>query len=689
MTERRTLQVEDLLAIKLPGDCQISPDGTRIAYVLQEIDKEKNEYKNTIWLVREGEQPVQFTGGSKDVAPRWSPDGRYLAFLSNRSGSNQIWLLPLAGGEARQLTRVKGGVGAPIWSPDSKHIAFTAGLTAEGIKPEGKDEDEKDLYKKYTKEVKVITRLLYKMDGVGYYTDKRSQLCVIPVDGGDAVQLTTGEFSHVSPAWAPDSEGLVLSANRLADADYQPWYVDLWYVPRTGGELVRLTPGDGQLSAHEPAVSPDGRHVAFIGTQPEEQGYGVKALYLLDRQSGAIRRLGEAVDRGFGNEVSGDMGGPAGGGLVWSPDGRWIYGQMSDAGQVHLVKVGATTGAVLQVTGGDKVIYAYSLTPDCRKAALAYATGTNPGDLYLARLDEPQHGPKVAECCAVLQGGGVLESPLTNVNEVLFAQIEVPAPERFRFQASEGEPPVDGWVVRPANCVPGQKYPAVLEIHGGPMAMYGCGFHFEFQLLAAQGYAVVYSNPRGSQGYGRDFGHCIIGDWGDKDYRDCMAAIETAVERFDFIDTDRLGVAGGSYGGFMVNWMVGHTDRFKAAVTMRSVVNRWSAMGTSDTGYNRIRQFGTENWWEEQNMAPYLKQSPLLHASKINTPLLIEHQEGDLRCPIEQAEQFYTALKLQRKTVKFVRYPGEFHGMSRGGKPWHRVHRLNMIADWFGQYLKG
>jgi dipeptidyl aminopeptidase/acylaminoacyl peptidase len=688
LAERRTLQAQDLLAIKLAGDSQISPDGSRIAYVQQEIDREKNEYKSAIWLAREGQPPVQYTSGLKDGSPRWSPDSRYLAFVSSRSGSSQIWLLPLEGGEARQLTRIKGGAAGPVWSPDSKYVAFTANLTEEGVKPEGKDEDEKDLYKKYTKEVKVITRILYKMDGVGYYGDKRSQVCVIPVDGGEPKQLTAGEWNHTAPAWTPDSAGIVFGANRQAEADYAPWQTDLWYVPRDGGELTRLTPGDGKLSAAEPSVSPDGRSVAFIGTDPEEHGYGTTMLLVLDRETGNVKRLGAKLDRGFGNEGICDVGGPAGGKLTWSPDGHWIFAALSDAGQVQLVKVGATSGAVMPVTGGDRVIHAFGLTPDCRRAALAYATPTSPSDLSLARLDELNPQPAVPNCCALLRGGGVAETVVAEPNRELLEQIDLPVPERFLCSAGEGQPAVDAWILRPAGFEEGKKYPAVLEIHGGPMGMYGGGFFYEFQWLAAKGYAVVYSNPRGSQGYGFEFGNCIKADWGNYDYADVMAAMESAVQRYDFIDSDRLGVAGGSYGGFMVNWIVGHTDRFKAAVTMRSVVNRWSAMGTSDTGYNRIGQFGTENWWEEQNLGPYLKQSPLLHASKIVTPLLIEHQEGDLRCPIEQAEQLYAALKLQKKTVKFVRYPGEFHGMSRSGKPWHRIHRLNTIAEWFDQYLQ-
>ena len=722
MTTRRRLQAEDLLAIKLAGDCQISPDGSRVAYVLQEIDKQKNEYTSAIWLVRDGAAPVRFTSGPKDTQPRWSPDGRHLVFVSNRSGSNQLWLLSLEGGEARQLTRIKGGVQNPVWSPDGHTVAFTANLTEAGLQPEGEDGDEQDLYRKYTKDVRVITRLHYKMDGVGFYTDERKHICVVDIRGGEPRQLTFGDVHHLDVSWTPDGRGLLFAANRREDRDWYPGHVDLWYLPVSGvaagdgesaradagdgesartasgdgeparaaagrSEPIRLTPGDGRFTCSVPVASPDGRLVAFLASDPAESGYGLTGLCVLDRATGEIRRLAADLDRPFGNEASADLVPPAGGRLYWSPDARWIYATVSDGGQVQLVRVGAATGAVVPVTGGDRVIHAFSLTPDCRKAALAFATPRSPGDVYLARLDEPDPAPPVPSAGTVLRGGGVSEVRLTAHNDELLGQLELTVPERFQVTAGEGEPVVDAWILPPVGREEGRKYPAVLEVHGGPMAMYGANFFFEFHWLAAQGYAVVYSNPRGSQGYGHDFCRVIRADWGNRDYADVMAAIEAAVARFPYVDGGRLGVAGGSYGGFMVNWIVSHTDRFRAAVTMRSVVNRWSAMGTADLGYDRVRQFGVENWWEVDNLGPFLKQSPLVHASHINTPLLIEHQENDMRCPIDQAEQLYAALKYQRKPVKFVRYPGESHGMSRTGKPWHRVHRLRMIAEWFAEYL--
>lgn len=677
MPEKRSLAAEDLLVLALPGDVNISPDGSQVAYTLQTIDKEKNEYRSRLYLVTPGQPPRQFTGGEKDSTPRWSPDGTRLAFVSNRSGSNQIWVISGQGGEALQLTKIKGDCSNPVWSPDGKYLAFVAKLPPEGIIPEGKDMEENDLYKKYNKDVKVITRLWYKLDGVGYFDERRSHICIIPVSPqgtptGEPRQLTYGNFDHKEPAWSPDSRSLVFSANRRPDADWHPSTTDLHRVSLEGGEIETITAST--LGATAPAWSPDGNTIAFIGTDPGESGYDNPEIYLIPATGGQPRCLTYHLDLAWANEAISDLAGPPGANLTWAPDGQSLYYYASEAGRVNLHQIIVATGKAMAITAGEQMVYSFSFSRDRSQVALAISGFTEPGDIYLAHPS-----PQAPTTLWSVQR-------LTDVNAQLLREVELSQPEKFVFQAGPEEPQVDGWVMRPVGYEPGQKYPTILEIHGGPMGMYGIGMFFEFQWLAANGYAIVFTNPRGSLGYGRDFCRCIRGEWGDKDYRDVMAGIEEAVRRFSFIEETRLGVAGGSYGGFLTNWIVGHTDRFRAAVTMRSVVNRHSAMGTSDMGFNRIKQYGNIPWWEDPS--PYWKQSPLAYAGNIKTPILIEHQEGDLRVPLEQGEQLFAVLKFLNRTVKFVRYPGEFHGMSRNGKPWHRVYRLKTNVEWLDSYLK-
>ncbi|MBX5477257.1 MAG: S9 family peptidase, partial [Clostridia bacterium] len=388
-----------------------------------------------------------------------------------------------------------------------------------------------------------------------------------------------------------------------------------------------------------------------------------------------------ALDRPLGNASAIDVPAPGGARLAWEGDGAAVWMTVSDAGRVHLWRFDVPASvphepaldapAALQVTHGDGCAQDFVL------AFSGHAAGA--GAALILAVNEPLDPSRILRIRR-----GAPEEVLAAPNAEFLATRRLSRPERFAFTSADGTR-VDGWVMRPLDLAPGAKAPAILEIHGGPMAMYGDNFFMEFQVLAANGYAVVYTNPRGSLGYGADFCAAIRARWGEKDYQDLMAGIEEACRRFDFIDPDRLGVAGGSYGGWMVNWIVGHTDRFRAAVTMRSVANRMSAIGTADFGIDRIRQYGPPPW---EDPTPYLNQSPLMHAANIRTPLLIEHQEQDDRCPVEQAEQLYAALKYLRREVEFVRYPGESHGMSRTGKPWHRVDRLRRIVAWFDRHLK-
>lgn len=665
MSNRRRLTAEDLFQFRMPGDPQISPDGSRIAYVETTARPETNEYRSRIMLLVPGQRPVPLTGGEKDTNPRWSPDGRYLSF----SRSGQVWLLPAAGGEAWQLTRQKGLGGAAIWSPDSSRIMLTALLGPKGLEP-AKGTEEKEYFKRFTAGVKVITDLHYKVDGMGFPGDRKPQVVIVDVETGEARQLTAGPFGHAHPAWSPDGRWIALSATREEDADDKN-RTFIWVLPSDPGQFPAPASAFRQISPEgllglAPKWSPDGRQIAFLGHSTARHAPPDLHLYLVDADGGEPRSLTGAHDRPVGNAAATDMA-PAGGlEPTWAPDGSALFVAMSDGGSVYLARVERESGQVSYLTDSEQVVFAGSASADRSRWALAVGRPDDPAQIYL------------------LEGGE--QRRLTQANAELLAQVETAPVRRFHFQASPDSPKVDGWLVEPAGREEGRRYPAVLQIHGGPAAMYASTYHLEFQILASRGFAVIYTNPRGGLGYGQAFSGALANArWGTVDYEDLMAGIDAALAQFGWLDPDALGVAGGSYGGYMTNWIVGHTHRFKAAVTMRSISNWMTMWGTSDIAYDMIDEWGAP--WEDE--APWRRVSPLTYVTQIETPLLIEHQEDDHRCPVEQAEQLYVALRKMRRPVKFVRYPGESHGMSRGGRPWHRVHRLLTIGDWFHHYLQG
>jgi len=685
---RRVLQPEDLLSLAFVGDVQVSPDGSRLAFVRTTIDADSNEYRSRVCVMpvtsETTAEPPPFTGGPRrDHSPRWSPSGDRLAFVSDRKGDAQIWVMPADGGEARQVTRVKGGASGPVWSPDGRYLAFTARLGEEGILPatdggkgDGRDEDEKDPARRYTKDVRVIDRIWYRLDDLGYFDGKYSQVCVAEVETERTVQLTAGRLDAESPAWSPDGLQLAFSSNRLPNGERQPSVSDIHVLSFRPEDLAGLsaireprTLTSGRGPASQPAWSPDGRTIAFLGNHQERGWYTNTHIWLVPAEGGEARRLTGDFDQTFGDQAVTDLRGHGNGpALRWSEDGRTLFCAFSQGGTVHLAAVDAADGRVTPVTSGDRLVYSVALDRSCRTLGYVATDPLLPGDVFVARLDDS------------LQA--VDERRLTEINRELLQAVSLAPTERFTFQAGGG-PRADGWVVKPVGFEPGKTYPAVLEIHGGPMAMYGNAFFLEFQLLAARGLAVVYTNPRGSYGYGQDFVAAIRGDWGNLDYQDLMAGLEAALA-FGFIDPARLGVAGGSYGGFMTNWMIGHTDRFKAAVTMRSVVNEYSFFGTSDLGFSDDEEFGCLPWQDPER---YRRLSPVSYVERMRTPLLILHSEEDYRCPISQAEELYASLKKLDQEVVFVRFPGESHELSRSGKPWHRVLRLEKIVDWFGQRL--
>ncbi len=668
MTERRLIQAEDLLAFKLAGDPQLSPAGDRIVYAVSWTNKENNQYDSTLYMVDPEQEPLRFTGSDADSKPQFSPDGQTLAFISKRSGQPQVWLMAVGGGEARQLTKIQGGIGQFSWLPDGKSMVVVANLDAEGVQPEVKEQEEKDLYKKYTKDVKVITELFHKLDGVGFFGERRPQLCVVSLDQDVAPrQLTFGPYMIGSLAdLSSDGQSILFTSMRGEGYDREAWQQHLWRIPVAGGQPELVVGGEMGIQAAR--FSPNGGRIAFLASYPEQMGYDNVKLYLIPAEGGEPVDMAPGFDRTFGAIGLSDMSASGSMPMVWAQDEQSIFLPASIDGTVHLTQVDLTKKTVKQITQGDRVLYSYSISRDQTKAVLAVSTHLCPSDLYLLDLATGK------------------EQRLTEVNSDLLEQLILSEPQRYSFRA-EGGPEADGWVMKPANYEEGKHYPAVLEVHGGPMMMYSCSFFFEFQLTAAQGYAVIFTNPRGSQGYGEEFCKAIQYEWGNKDWADVLAGLDEALAQNPWIDPDRVAIAGGSYGGYMSAWAVGHTDRFAAAVAGRPVVYWTAEVGTTDGGWRWMRRAKNVKPWIDDSW--YKQQSPWTYVENIKTPLLIEVQEGDLRCPIEQGQMLYTAVKfLNKAPVKFVRYPNEFHGMSRNGKPWHRIHRLNQMMSWYGEYLK-
>ena len=696
---KRPITIEDLAAIKLISDPQISPDGTRVAYVVTVMDTEEDAYRSQVWVVPAGGgEPLRYTGGRNDSSPRWSPDGGKLVFVSRRGDGTkqgeqkakpQLWLLDTGGGEARQLTKVKDGASDPVWSPDGVRIAFLARVggkddeeeEGEGDGREQADgQDGKDKQQKKS-DVKHITKIRYKADGIHRLLIDEGYKHLFVVEVGDdydeepreARQLTDGEWDDGTPAWSPDGRTLAFSSNRTPDRDFNN-FADLWTVPVEGEgipEPRKLTETKGP--SFTPAYSPDGRTIAYLGhTNPEPyRRYANLNLWLVPADgSAAPRNLTLDHDRSLVGGVGSDMraGTPVQYPL-WTPDGTGVYTLQSDRGTVQICRVDIASGAVSRVAGGDRGVMNVSQSADGRTLAFTATDLLTPGDLYLRDVSGSD---------------GADERRLTGLNDELLGGLDLSAPEHIVYQGADGWE-IDGWLMKPVGFEEGRRYPLVLEIHGGPASQYGYAFFHEFQLLAANGYGVLFTNPRGSTGKGGDFVVANRSRWGEEDYLDIMAGVDAALAR-GWVDPERLGVGGGSFGGFMTNWVVGHNDRFRAAVTMRCVSNLLSFFGTSDIGFTFLEmQFETEPWDDVQKL---LKYSPISYVKNMTTPLLILHSEEDYRCPIEQAEQLYISLKKLGRETEFVRFPDEDHNLSRNGKPAHRFERLRHILRWFDRYLK-
>jgi dipeptidyl aminopeptidase/acylaminoacyl peptidase len=663
---------QDVFQLSGVADPRLSPDGTTVAYVVSGLDGETNEYRGAIWLAAlDGSSPPrQLTAGTRrDVDPRWSPDGSRLAFTSNRAGDTmQLYVLPVGGGEPRRLTDLKEDVTQAAWSPDGTTIAFVSRVRDSAY-------DEEDDKRRAPRR---FARLQYKLEHVGWTADRPMHLFTVPADGaGEPVQITSGDAEDASPAWSPDGRTLAFVSARHADWDTEP-VNDVYLVDAVDGddEPLRLTQGGGGVEL--PSWSPQGDRLAVLRYPGVFDDPRHTQVAVIDAESGDIKMLTQELDRNCGTYPN--MREP-----IW--DGDELVFIAEDRGNVHLYRVAADgSGKPGLLVGGEREVTGY----DVVAGRFAFATTEPTMAPEISVLEDVEEVTELTATAEPNSPARQVPRRLTHVGDAFAAGRELVAPERFTATSPDGTE-VDAWVMKPAGAMRGVKYPMLLNIHGGPFTQYGNRLFDEFQVEAGRGYAVVFSNPRGSSGYSEEWGRAIRGPgpggpgWGSVDYDDCMAVVDEALRRFDFIDPERLGVIGGSYGGYMTSWIVGHTDRFKAAVSERAVNSFVSMWGSSDFGWDMKGYFGNFLY---EDVETYLKVSPLTYAQNIHTPLLILHSENDLRCPIEQGEQLFVTLRTLKRPVEMVRFPVESHELTRSGSPVHRAQRFELVLEWFDRYLK-
>ena len=665
----RKIKPEDIKGFIHTGDAQISPDGSKIVFC-KTCAKEKNKSEKNIWIADcQTGKVSQFTSGNKDSHPRWSPDGSKIAFLSSRADKQtQIYIISPNGGEARSCSKlVDGLVGDFKWSPDSKHIAFTFREVAKDLTQKATKERESD---GLSTPPMIVEQMWYRCDGDSYFNKQRFYLYLLDTESRKHKLLYNKSSDDISDfSWHPSGKEILFSTNLSPEPMLEPWNTR-FYALNIKTKKVTLLKGQTDCSLGKALWSPDGKKIAFAARMGKVSDWASQneKLYVYDVKSAKTKCISDNEDYCMGSTVIGDTAEAVFGvNFVWLPDSKNLLVSLGWHGDKYIAKKKISGGKFELLTPAKTQFSLSNITNDGKKLATIRGNSTNPGDL----------------CLGTISKKGLNIKLLAAFNKEFLAELHLSEPEETWVTAKDGHK-THLWVMKPIGFKANKTYPAVLEIHGGPHALYGNTFFHEFQLLAANGYVVFYSNPRGSKGYGEEHCHAIAGDWGNKDWMDIQAVI-SYMKKQKFVDNKKMAVMGGSYGGYMTNWTIGHTNEFAAAITDRCVSNMISMMGSSD--FTTLPDtYWKGNIWDDTNK--FWQQSPLKYLGHAKTPTLIIHSEGDYRCNIEQAEQVFTVLKLRKIPCRFVRYPkNTSHGMSRNGPYDLRIHRLNEIINWLKKYL--
>ena len=654
--QQSPLANEDIFEIEYASDVQISPDATMVAYVRYSMSIMRDRREGRLWLVStDGSNHRKLTSEDRsESSPRWSPDGTRIAFVSGSAEGSEIYVYWVETGHVARLTQLERSPGGIAWSPDGTQIAFT--MLVPEARPVFATMPGKPVGAEWADPPIVETRVRHEADGSGVIEPGFRHIFVIPADGGSARQITDGDFQHGAPVWGVDGRSVLFSANRRPGWEWELDQSDIYQISLDDGVSIQLTSRNGPDGGQ--VVSPDGSSVAFTSFEDRVRTYQTQDLHLMREDGSEKNLLLEGLDRSVTA-------------LTWAADGSGVYFSYEDEG---ITKVGFTTTAgdwrvVAEHLGGTSVGRAYgggnySVARD-GSIAFTYTRSDDPSEVALVTPDGRQR-------------------MVTNLNGDLKGRTELAKAEMFWTESSHDGRPIQSWILHPPNFDPESQYPLLLEIHGGPVSNYGDRFAGEFQLYAAAGFVVVYSNPRGSTGYGEEFGDLLYHDYPGNDYDDLISAVDAVIER-GYIDEDQLYVTGGSAGGIMTAWIVGHTNRFRAAVVTKPVVNWISKTLVADNynGYMHRRYPGTP--WE--NPEAYWDFSPLSVVGDIETPTMVMVGTADLRTPLSEAKQLYHALTLRRIDTALVQIPGAYHNISN--RPSQLIAKVINTVAWFDRYKVG